>query len=151
MREICDKHFPDNWVIPIYGGELADISMYWASFNAANKALCNNIVLDRVKYFATIHADEVQKADKKINKYIIEGQLQEKEALDNVKILANLLRDANSTIRWIMLHQNCTSKSFRQEISQIIDRNKLVELILNVAKFETLFKDMLVRIVSKKS
>lgn len=20
MREICDKHFPDNWVIPIYGG-----------------------------------------------------------------------------------------------------------------------------------
>jgi len=20
MREICDKHFPDNWIIPIYGG-----------------------------------------------------------------------------------------------------------------------------------
>lgn len=25
MREICDKHFPDNWVIPIYGGELVDV------------------------------------------------------------------------------------------------------------------------------
>ena len=37
-------------------------------------------------------------------KYIIDGQLQEKEALDNVKPLANLLREANSTIRWIMVH-----------------------------------------------
>lgn len=75
MREICDKHFPDNWVIPIYGGELVDVLVYWKSFSAADKALNNNIVLDRVKYFATIHAEEVIKADKKINKYIIEGQL----------------------------------------------------------------------------
>lgn len=73
MREICDKHFPDNWVIPIYGGELVDVLQYWGSFAAANKALCNNIVLDRVKYFATIHTEAVSKADIKIKKYIIEG------------------------------------------------------------------------------
>jgi hypothetical protein len=35
--------------------------------------------------------------------------LQEKEALDNVKPLANLLREANTTVRWIMVHQHCVN------------------------------------------
>jgi len=43
MREICDKHFPDNWVIPVYGGQLVDLLSYWDSFPAAKKALLNNI------------------------------------------------------------------------------------------------------------
>ena len=43
MREICDKHFSDNWVIPIYNGVLVDIISYWSTFTAANKALTNNI------------------------------------------------------------------------------------------------------------
>ena len=49
MREICDKHFPDNWVIPVYGGVLYDLEFYWASFPAAIKALRNNIVEERVR------------------------------------------------------------------------------------------------------
>lgn len=48
MREICDKHFPDNWVIPIYGGQLVDLLSYWDSFPAAKTALHNNIKLARV-------------------------------------------------------------------------------------------------------
>ena len=55
MREICDKHFPDNWVIPIYGGVLCDLELYWQSFPAAIKAFRNNIVQDRVQYFAEYH------------------------------------------------------------------------------------------------
>ena len=43
MREICDKHFPDNWVIPIYNGVLVDLTVYWGTFPAAKKALFNNI------------------------------------------------------------------------------------------------------------
>jgi len=68
-----------------------------------------------------------------------------------VKVLANLLRDANSTIRWIMIHQICTKKEFREEIKAIVNKSKLIELILDVAKFEALLKEMLSKIVSKKS
>ena len=50
MREICDKHFPDNWVIPIYSGYLVDLLKYWESFPAAKKALSNNIMPDQVSY-----------------------------------------------------------------------------------------------------
>jgi len=87
MREICDKHFPDNWVIPVYGGILYDLEIMWQSFPAALKALRNNIVTDRIKYFAEAHMKSLQQSQKRLKKYIIEGQLQETEALDNVKEL----------------------------------------------------------------
>lgn len=47
---------------------------------------------------------ELKNSSKRLNKYIIEGQVQEKEALDNVKELLACLRDANASIKWIMLH-----------------------------------------------
>ena len=39
MREIVDKHFPDNWVIPIYQGYLIDLNDYWNDFDAARRAI----------------------------------------------------------------------------------------------------------------
>jgi len=39
MREIVDKHFPDNWVVPIYQGYFVDITEYWDNFPSARKAL----------------------------------------------------------------------------------------------------------------
>lgn len=44
MREICDKHFPDNWVINVYGGQVYDLEKFWETFPAAMKAFRNNIV-----------------------------------------------------------------------------------------------------------
>lgn len=64
MREICDKHFPDNWVIPVYGGVLCDLEIFWATFPAANKALRNNIIEDRVRYFAENHVSQLNKCNK---------------------------------------------------------------------------------------
>ena len=77
MREICDKHFNDNWVCPIYGGQLADLQIYWASFPAARTALLNNIKPDMVTKTATFHMKEVNRVTKRLSKYIIDGQLQE--------------------------------------------------------------------------
>lgn len=106
MREICDKHFPDNWVIPVYGGILVDLNKYWVSWPAAKKALQNNIVLDKVQHLSQFHQQELSAVSKRLTKFIVEGQLREKEALDNIKDLMATLRDANATIRWIILHQN---------------------------------------------
>ena len=53
MREIVDKHFPDNWVIPVYQGHLVDLTNYWNElFPAAAKALSNNIVPEQIKTLA---------------------------------------------------------------------------------------------------
>jgi WASH complex subunit strumpellin len=55
MREICDKHFPDNWVVPVYGGILCDLESYWNSFPAAIKAFRNNITIESVRSHAEKH------------------------------------------------------------------------------------------------
>lgn len=52
MREIVDKHFPDNWVVPIYQGHLIDLTEFWAPFPAAMKALNNNIVIENIRKIA---------------------------------------------------------------------------------------------------
>jgi WASH complex subunit strumpellin len=123
MREICDKHFPDNWVIPVYGGVLVDLLAYWSSFPAAKKALENNIVQDRVESYCVFHAQELSNSAKRIKRYIVQGQLQEKEALDNVKELLATLRDANATIRWVMLHEHATHTGMLTVIRKIIEEN----------------------------
>ena len=73
MREICDKHFPDNWVIPIYGGQLVDLTLYWDSFESAKKALSNNITTQRVGFLAQNNYDNLKNSSKQLSRYIIEG------------------------------------------------------------------------------
>lgn len=104
MREICDKHFPDNWVVPIYGGNLVDLTIHWKTWPAAKKALENNIDMEKVQTLSQFHQTELSVVSKRLEQYIVEGQLREKEALDNIKDLMACLRDANATIRWIILH-----------------------------------------------
>lgn len=150
MREICDKHFADNWVIPIYNGVHIDLLSYWSSFTSATKAMANNISEDRVtslaKYFTSMVATSIER----IKNYLVEGQLQEKEALDSVKELLGCLRDANHTMRWIMLHQHTRNKKMREVVCSIIDRKALVDLLLDLSKFEHLLKERLTEIVTRK-
>ena len=151
MREICDKHFPDNWVIPIYGGQLVDLLSYWDSFPAAKKALENNIVPSKVEFLCRQCLEGLRTNSKRLNRYIIEGQLQEKEALANVKELLGCLRDANTTIRWIMMHEHTSNKIMLQVVQSIVKEGPLVRLLLKLSKFEHLLKELVTQIVKKKS
>ena len=75
MREICDKHFSDNWVIPIYNGVLVDLSIYWKTFAAASKALLNNITEAQVLRYAKFFTNMVRKSNERIKLYLVDGQL----------------------------------------------------------------------------
>jgi len=43
MREIIDKHFYDNWVVPVYMGNYVDLSVWWKPYKAASLALANTL------------------------------------------------------------------------------------------------------------
>ena len=52
MREIVDKHFYDNWVVPFYLGYLVDLTEEWKSYKAAKLALENTLDPDQIQQLA---------------------------------------------------------------------------------------------------
>lgn len=59
MREIVDKHFPDNWVISVYMGMTVNLCHAWEPYKAARLALNNTLEQENVehhakKYFARV-------------------------------------------------------------------------------------------------
>ena len=130
MREIADKHFPDNFVIQIYQGYLVDITQYWEPFPAARKAIENNIYAGNVKNMADRNAYMIKNCFDRLASYVVDGQLLEEYVLDNVKALLECLRDSNVTIRWLMLHNNCRLPAFREAIHKSYDKAFLVNFIL---------------------
>ena len=116
MREIADKHFPDNFVIPIYQGYVLDITQFWQHWPAAKTAIQNNIYESNVKQYAERHVAMTRKCYKKLSQYVRDGQLLEDFVLDNVQGLLECLRDSNVTVRWLMLHNNARSPSLRNTI-----------------------------------
>lgn len=130
MREISDKHFPDNFVIQVYQGYLVDITQYWEPFPAARKAIENNIYGGNVKTMAEKNAFMVKNCFDRLKSYVVDGQLVEEYVLDNVKTLLECLRDSNVTIRWLLLHNNCRSMAYRETIRKAYDAPLLVHFIL---------------------
>ena len=147
MREIADKHFPDNFVIQIYQGYLVDITQYWEPFPAAKKAIENNIYTSNVKNIADKNAFMVKNCFDRLKSYVVDGQLLEEYVLDNVKALLECLRDSNVTIRWLMLHNNCRSAAYRDTIQKSYDKAFLINFILQLAKFENQFETMIRKLV----
>lgn len=49
MRELVDKHYSDNWVVPYYLGYYVDLTVEWADYDAARKALENTLDMDYIK------------------------------------------------------------------------------------------------------
>lgn len=153
MREIVDKHFPDNWVIPIYQGHMIDLTVYWyEGFPAASRALSNNIFPDQIKQLAYRHYNILNHTIKKLDKFTIEGSLIEEVALDHTKELMNCLRDANVTLRWLMLHKKCQNLKFREIVEDTPNKaareKDLVRLILNLSKFEHIMKEIFSNLVN---
>lgn len=49
MRELVDKHYSDNWVVPYYLGYYVDLTVEWQDYDAARKALENTLDMDYIK------------------------------------------------------------------------------------------------------
>jgi WASH complex subunit strumpellin len=49
MREIVDKHFYNNWVLPYYLGYLVDLTYWWNPYKAAKMALGNILDMESIE------------------------------------------------------------------------------------------------------
>lgn len=106
MREIVDKYFHDNWVIHIYAGMTADLSLEWNRFPAANTALLDNILtVDNVKRMHINNAKLIGQCMAELRAYLTMGILTDAFVLDNRHDLLNCLRRCNIAVRWRVLHR----------------------------------------------
>ncbi|XP_035827087.1 WASH complex subunit 5 [Aplysia californica] len=161
MREIVDKHFPDNWVISVYMGMTVNLLDAWAPYKSAVTALNNTLSVSNIREQSVKYAQKVEKLQPVLNKYLKEGVLKEEFVLDSIQKLMNVLREGNVTLRWLMLHSSTLQPSaeLNKKIKQIREQvltdskfNPLVvfELLLNIAQFEFKLKEMFKQMLSEK-
>jgi WASH complex subunit strumpellin len=156
MREIVDKHFPDNWVISLYMGITVNLIEAWEPYKAARMALDNILQMDNVKSLAVRHIQAVPRLDKKVLSELKEGTLTEDYLLDHIPRLMNLIRDCNVTIRWLMLHTPPTAdhcklaRQIRNAVIPNFSGDQVFNLLLNTSQLEFLVKEMFQKLMAEK-
>jgi len=150
MREIVDKHFYDNWVIPIYQGYLVDLTDFWGNYEASKRALSNNVNENIVSKTAIYYHSKVKSLKKELKLYLKEGKLLDEYVLDNVQPLLECLRECNITIRWLLLHRNCSDKGLRTIVQSNHTADEILDLLLSTSKFEKELKELFQELVETK-
>jgi WASH complex subunit strumpellin len=118
MREIVDRHFPDNWVIAYFMGFYVDLSVAWAPYKAAAAALANTVAADNVRALARKHWAAVPRCLETTRHYLTEGVLVDEYVLDNIVALLDAVRDCNVTLRWLLLQRHAAAGKARDAVEQ---------------------------------
>eukprot|EP01094_Clydonella_sp_ATCC50884_P026383 TRINITY_DN7212_c0_g1_i1.p1 TRINITY_DN7212_c0_g1~~TRINITY_DN7212_c0_g1_i1.p1 ORF type:complete len:1153 (+),score=449.83 TRINITY_DN7212_c0_g1_i1:73-3531(+) len=150
MREIVDKHFPDNWVISYYLGYTVDLSVMWGPYPAARAALNNTVQQRNIQMFVSRHWTNAKRLLELSEQYLMEGILGTDLVLEkNAKLLKHA-RDCNVAIRWLMLHSACQNKKVREMVMKGFDPQTLLVLILKTAQYEFTLKSLYQELLNGK-
>jgi WASH complex subunit strumpellin len=149
MREIVDKHFADNWVLPYYMGYTIDLTLHWDQYKAAKQALVNTLLIENVKEIVEKYQTKLASCTKKTKEYLTEGELSEEMVMTNINNLVNLLRDATVCLRWIILHRDTAYKK-AADLIKVFTKDQILTLLLNTSQFEFLLKKLFTELVESK-
>ena len=151
MREIVDRHFGDVWVVAYALGYTADLLLMWAPYPAARQALSNAITAGTVRQLQDQHLDRLSKTRSKLEEYLVEGVLTEDYVSSKVSQLVSVLREANTSIRWLLL-QPTTLDSKIQVVcnSSAKMKEQLLGTLVDTALLEDKIKAILVPLVARR-
>jgi WASH complex subunit strumpellin len=165
LREIVDKNFNDNWVVHVYAGMTADLSIEWDRFAAARSALDNVLSVDNVRGMHVRNAKLVGQCMAELRAYLTMGILTDSFVLDNRHDLLNCLRRCNITIRWRVLHRRTANPAYHKivcvasdavttdpklEADYAINDTHVVSLILLTSQLELQLKGIFRDLLEKK-
>eukprot|EP01041_Mallomonas_annulata_P003104 gene3104-6094_t len=150
MREIVDKYFNDNWVIPTYMGHTIDLTVEWSAHAAAKSAIDNVINPISVRQLDEKNANKVQLQLVSLKNYSKEGVLQQDFLLDNLSLLITTVRDSNIILRWRILQRCSQNEKYLHIINQSISSLDIITLLLLTAQLEYKLKDTIQDILKNK-
>lgn len=161
MREIVDKFFPCNWIIPIYMGVTMNLVDYWENFKAAKNSLNNTCNTKMVKEIYAKRGTSVQLLINKTQMLLKEGTLTDEFVLDNIGKILNVILNANHVLRWLLLHNsdviffdnNKKSKQLKELVLKESNYEplKLLELLISTAELELKVREFLRRLLDSRS
>uniref|UniRef100_A0A0D3FVC5 WASH complex subunit strumpellin n=1 Tax=Oryza barthii TaxID=65489 RepID=A0A0D3FVC5_9ORYZ len=145
MREIVDRFFKDNWVVPIFLHFSVDLLVSWDAFKEAKSSLVSclspTFVRDRSLYHYTKVSSLLADLDSHMH------AVNKEYVLDNSLNLLSIIRECNCTLRWLLLHRMTNDKKARDLViclgsSQHADEGKLLQLLMKTAKLEFEVKEL---------
>eukprot|EP00405_Crypthecodinium_cohnii_P027702 CAMPEP_0206508780 /NCGR_PEP_ID=MMETSP0324_2-20121206/58540_1 /ASSEMBLY_ACC=CAM_ASM_000836 /TAXON_ID=2866 /ORGANISM="Crypthecodinium cohnii, Strain Seligo" /LENGTH=1223 /DNA_ID=CAMNT_0053999717 /DNA_START=13 /DNA_END=3684 /DNA_ORIENTATION=+ len=152
MREIVNRHFSDAWVVAYALGFTADLLTMWAPYNAAKQALGNTITPQAVKQSLEKHTHKLSQMRDQIDGYLLEGALHEERITAETTPLVSCLRQANTTIRWLLL-QSMTTDTRLQAIfkEKCPAKDQVLQALVGTALLEDKARSLLEPLVSKRT
>jgi WASH complex subunit strumpellin len=165
LREIVDKFFYDNWVVHVYAGMTADLSIEWKRFPSAKAALDNVLKMDNVKKMHIQNAKLIGQCMAELRAYLTMGILTDSFVLDNRHDLLNCLRKCNIAVRWRILHRRTTNAVYhgivcatasevtadpKLEGDFAVNDTHVVSLLLLSSQLEMQLKHIFTQLLEKK-
>lgn len=111
--------------------------MEWAQYKSASKALDNTTETEQVEELAAHHSQQLVDLYKLCLSYLREGVLTKDYVLDNVNALINTVREANVTIRWLMMQRTTCNAKLSPIVKEIVTEDNILQLLLVVSQFES--------------
>ena len=142
MREVVDKHFSDHWVVPLYMGERADLSVEWERYKAAREALTmeDALTVPHVKALVVSTRASMAASSRAIDAALVEGVLSEQHVVDNIGPLMDTVRSANMALRWVLLHRRSEGKKWRDLVcapgAGFAEDRPLLDFLLRTSQLE---------------
>lgn len=151
MREIVDRYFGDSWVVAYALGYTADLMQMWATYPAAKQAIGNAITGSTVRQLQERHQERLADAQAKLKECLLEGVLTEDYVSSKTPQLLSLLREANTSIRWLLL-QPTTNDPKLEAVCKISARmrEEVLGALVDTALLEDKVKGILIPLVSNR-
>lgn len=144
MRQLVDRFFADNWVVPLYNGESLDLFIEWNErFPSAQLALESVLPASIIQSINARNAREFKKVMNEMSLYLNQSLFTEMYIVENMDKLNDCMRNANVALRWRILHCSSNrllpskkkSMSASESMPAILD-SEIVQLFLLVSSLE---------------
>jgi len=146
MNEIVNKFFFDNWVVPYFMGYLFDLSAIWAPFKCANAAI-QKIMKESSQNYYKRHMARMPELHKNIKDILSDGFTKVEQLLDGINNFVKVDRDANVTLRFLILH----TQNIGKKVEFPCSRDELLAFLLDLSQFEFELKTALENALNSKT
>ncbi|TVU14738.1 hypothetical protein EJB05_38229, partial [Eragrostis curvula] len=153
MREIVDRFFKDNWVVPIFLHFSVDLLVSWDAYKEAKMSLVSCLSPASIRDISLHHYSKVPHLLADLGVHI--RAINKKYVLDNSPSLLSIIRECNFTLRWLLLHRLASDKKARDLVisigsSQQVDEGNLLKLLLKASKLEFEVKQLHVELLKTR-